>query len=76
MPSRIAIFGAILTAALQLPLFDAVAGQWLTEREPNLGYAFSYPSGMFQEIPGDRQTVLPLFRIHDIGGEIPCGGLE
>ena len=74
MPRRGIIFGATLAVLLQCS-FSAHAGQWLSEHESELGFAFSYPPELFQELPGDGK---PSFHYFDnqFGRKVPRRWLE
>jgi hypothetical protein len=73
MRSRMIMFWALL-AALQIPLLPAVAGQWLGKREPGLGFAFSYPPDLFQEIAGDGKPSFHYFASPSSDAKFLVGG--
>jgi hypothetical protein len=74
MRCRVAMFGAILTAALQFPTLDATAGSWLSKREATLGFAFSYPPELFQEIEGDGKPSFHYFASTSSDAKFLVGG--
>lgn len=51
--SRGAILCGIFIACLAAPFSVAFAEQWVKQRESHLGFAYSYPSDVFEEIAGD-----------------------
>lgn len=59
-----ALFGAalvVLLTALQAPLVQAATGRWLSDRDPNLGFTFSYPRTLFHPIQGDGKPSFHYF---------------
>jgi hypothetical protein len=74
MRCRVIVFGAVLAAALQIPLLHAVAGQGLSQREPSLGFAFSYPPELFQEIQGDSKPSFHYFASASSEAQFLVGG--
>ena len=73
MRRRGIIFGAILAITLQCSL-SAHAGQWLSERERELGFAFSYPPELFQELPGDGKPSFYYFASTSSDAKFLVGG--
>jgi hypothetical protein len=73
---RVTIFGIVVAAAVQIPLLQAEAGQWLSEREPELGFAFSYPAGLFHEIEGDGKPSFHYFASGSSGAKFLVGGWD
>ena len=74
MRCRVIVFGAVLAALMQIPLLHAVAGQWLSQREPSLGFAFSYPPELFQEIQGDGKPSFHYFGSANSDAQFLVGG--
>jgi hypothetical protein len=73
MPRRCIIFGVTLAVLLQCSL-SAHAGQWLSERESELGFAFSYPPELFQELPGDGKPSFHYFASTSSDAKFLVGG--
>jgi hypothetical protein len=71
MHTRTTILVVVIAAALQiLVLQTAAAREWLSQREPQLGFAYSYPIELFQEIEGDNKPSFHLLRIAKFGREV------
>jgi hypothetical protein len=73
MPCRGIIFGATLAVLLQCS-FSTHAGQWRSERESELGFAFSYPPELFQELPGDGKPSFHYFASTSSDAKFLVGG--
>ena len=73
---RVTIFGFVVAAAVQIPVLQAEAGQWLSEREPELGFAFSYPAELFHEIEGDGKPSFHYFASGSSGAKFLVGGWD
>jgi hypothetical protein len=71
---HVTIFGIVAAVALQISLLPAAAGQWLTERESELGFAFSYPAELFQEIEGDGKPSFHYFASPSSDAKFLVGG--
>jgi hypothetical protein len=52
----------------------APAGQWVNEREAQLGFAFSYPPQVFQEMPGDGKPGFHYFDARTSKAKFLVGG--
>jgi hypothetical protein len=68
------ILVAILAAVLQIAPLQAGARGWVSEREPGLGYAFSYPPELFQEIEGDGKASFHYFQSAGSDAKFLVGG--
>jgi len=56
-----------------VPLTTAVAG-WSLERDPELGFAYSYPSGLFGRIEGDGKPSFHYFASEGSEAKFLVGG--
>jgi len=71
---RVAIFGIVAAAAVQASLLPVAGAQWLVERELELGFAFSYPGELFQEIEGDGKPSFHYFASESSDAKFLVGG--
>src|SRR6476620_629874 len=58
MLTRVTIFASVLATALQVTTLSSLAAQWTSQRDAGLGFAYSYPPALFQEIEGDGKPSL------------------
>src|SRR5215207_3606975 len=71
------ILVVVIAAALQiLVLQTAAAREWMSQREPQLGFAFSYPVDLFQEIEGDNKPSFHYFTSRSSDAKFLVGGWD
>jgi hypothetical protein len=62
-------------AAAPVPIKPAVAA-WSSERDPALGFAYSYPSDLFDRIEGDGKPSFHYFSSEDSEAKFLVGGWD
>jgi hypothetical protein len=62
-------------AAAPVPINPAVAA-WSSERDPALGFAYSYPSDLFDRIEGDGKPSFHYFSSEDSEAKFLVGGWD
>src|SRR6185369_13156064 len=72
--SRATIFASVLVTTLQVTAVASFAAQWTSERDAGLGYAYSYPSDVFQEIEGDDKPSFHYFEEANSDTKFLVGG--
>jgi hypothetical protein len=75
MRLRTLAFSATLLAlaVASLPLEQAIAA-WASERDPELGFTFSYPSELFERAEGDGKPSFHYFASEDDDAKFLVGG--
>jgi len=61
MLTRVTIFASVLATALQVTTLASLAAQWTSQQDTGLGFAYSYPQDLFQEIEGDGKPSFHYF---------------
>lgn len=74
MLTRVAIFASALVTALQVTTLASLAAQWTSQRDAGLGFAYSYPPDLFQEIEGDGKPSFHYFETPNSDAKFLVGG--
>lgn len=71
------LFGLILSFLLGAPItLNAAVSEWSSARDPDLGFAYSYPSGLFTRIEGDGKPSFHYFVSVDSEAKFLVGGWD
>ena len=74
MLTRVTIFASALVTALQVTTLASLAAQWTSQRDAGLGFAYSYPPDLFQEIEGDGKPSFHYFETPNSDAKFLVGG--
>jgi hypothetical protein len=71
------VFSSILLAQAAAPVpTSAAVAAWSSERDPVLGFAYSYPSDLFDRTEGDGKPSFHYFSSEDSEAKFLVGGWE
>jgi hypothetical protein len=75
MRLRSLVFSSIFSAvtAASVPLTPAIAA-WASERDPDLGFTYAYPSELFERLEGDGKPSFHYFASEDSEAKFLVGG--
>ena len=72
---RLLLFGAILSSLALAPIsLQAALPDWSSARDPDLGFAYSYPSKLFNRLEGDGKPSFHYFATEDSAAKFLVGG--
>ena len=74
MLTRAVIFMGVLVAALPLTMFASLAAQWAPRRDAGLGFVYSYPPELFEEIESDGKPSFHYFATPNSDAKFLVGG--
>ena len=76
MLTRAAILISVLAAAVHVTPFSSSAAQWAAKRDAGLGFAYSYPPELFQEMEGDGKPSFHYFATPNSDAKFLVGGWD
>ena len=73
--ARLLQFGVIFSSLFLAPITSKAAfPEWSSARDPDLGFGYSYPSGLFARIEGDEKPSFHYFASADLTAKFLVGG--
>ena len=72
---RLLLFGVILSSLALSPItLQAAFSEWSFARDPDLGFAYSYPSNVLSRLEGDGKPSFHYFASEDSAAKFLAGG--
>ena len=73
--AKLLLFGLIFSSLALAPItLKAAFSEWSSARDPDLGFAYSYPGGLFARIEGDGKPSFHYFASADSAAKFLVGG--